>query len=94
MVVVLGEAFGEFVPGELVVGDDSGDDPGLFEHDQVAVDARLGEPVPGLENLRDRDRLSERFQDCHEGASPLGVALIRLPQQGGDLIVEFVIGHG
>ena len=94
MMVVLGQALGEFVPGELVVGDDAGDDAGLFEHDQVAVHARLGETVAGFEDLRDGDGLPDGAEGSHQGTPTLGVALIRPPEEGVDLVVEFVAGHG
>ena len=89
------EVLGELVPGEVVVGDDAGDDAHLFEHDEVPVDARLGEPVTVFEDLRDRDRLADRLQHLDERAATLCVPLVRGAEQGGDLVVEGGVGsHG
>jgi hypothetical protein len=48
MVVVFGEVLGQLVAGELTVGHDAVHQPGLLEHDDVAVDGALRQPAaPG-----------------------------------------------
>ena len=87
--VVMGEMLGEFVAGEIVVGDDSGHYAGCLEHDEVAVCARLRESSVGLEHLRDGHGLAaceERLDEC---PAALGESLVTLPEQVGDLLVEF-----
>ena len=87
--VVMGEMLGEFVASEIIVGDDSGHYAGRLEHDEVAVCARLRESSVGLEHLRDGHGLAaceERLDEC---SPALGESLITLPEQVGDLLVEF-----
>ena len=87
--VVMGEIVGEFVAGEIVVGDDSGHYAGCLEDDEVAVRARLRESSVGLEHLWDCHgpaACEERLDEC---SPALGESLITLPEQVGDLLVEF-----
>ncbi len=55
MMVVSRERFGEFVTGELVVGDDAVHDARLFQHDQVPVHRTLREVALMFEDLGDRE---------------------------------------
>ena len=76
MMVVMGEMLGEFVAGEIVVGDDAGHHAGCLEHDEVAVCARLRESSVGLEHLRDGHGLAaceERLDEC---PAALGESLV------------------
>ena len=86
--VVMGEMLGEFVAGEIVVGDDSGHYAGCLEDDEVAVRARLRESRLASSTWgmvmggRLRGGLDER-------PAALGESLVAPPEQVGDLLVEF-----
>ncbi len=87
VVVVAGEILGQLVAGELVVGDDPTDGPGLFEHDQVPIHRALRQLGLRVEDLVDREgpgRRPERLDD--------GEAVARRPLAGpGDPVAD--LGH-
>ncbi len=87
VVVVPGQILGQLVAGELVVGDDSTDGPGLFEHDQVPVHRALRQLGLRVEDLVDREgpgRRPERLDD--------GETVARRPLAGpGDPVAD--LGH-
>ena len=93
VVVVPGEMFGELVAGEVVAGHDAGDDVGLFESGQVSVDRGLWKRVVGGDDLGDGEGPVAGLQGGNEASATAGVALVGTLEEGGGLIVDFVIGH-
>lgn len=93
VVVVLGELLGEFVAGEVVIGDDSGHGASLFEQRQVAVDARLRERRVGGSNLGDRQGALAMLQRSDEPAPAFGVALLDGSKQLSDFLVDVGSTH-
>ncbi len=91
--MVVGQRFGEFEPGVVVVGDDAGDCPDLFEYRQIAVQARLGQFTVESEDLGDRHRPLSVVQGSHDPSSAGGVSMVARPQQPGDVIVQQIGGH-
>ena len=89
MMVVVGEMLGEFVAGEIVIGDDAGHHPGCLEHDEVAVRTRLRKSSVGLEHLGDGHGLAACEECLDECPAAFGESLVTLPEQVGDLLVEF-----
>ena len=87
--VVMGEMLGEFVAGEIVVGDDSGHYAGCLEDDEVAVRARLRESSVGLEHLGDGHGPAACEERLDERPAALGESLVAPPEQVDDLLVEF-----
>jgi hypothetical protein len=98
VVVVLGEVLGQLVAGEVVAGDDAGHGADFFQYGQVAVDAGLRKSAIGVQNLGDGERTTTSLENSDQPAATAGVSLVGLAEQGGDLVVYFVVdlgcGHG
>lgn len=69
VVVVPGEIFRKLEARVLVVRDDAMHDTGLFEDDEVAIDAALCQSAPSVEDLGDRERASRRSEHVDEGGA-------------------------
>jgi regulator of sirC expression with transglutaminase-like and TPR domain len=85
-----GEVFGELPARELVGADDTVHDARLLEHDEIAVHRALREPVPGFEDLRDRQRARSFGEGGHECVAVGGESLAHTPQPFGDGLAHVV----
>jgi len=72
MVMMLRELLGELVPGVVAVREDAPDDPGLFEHGEVAVRGALREPALLPEDLEDGERPLRTGEHLHEPGAAHG----------------------
>jgi hypothetical protein len=93
VMVMIGEALGEFEPSMIVVGNDPCDGADLFEYGEVAVHARLREAAVDLENLQDRHRTGTAAEHCDNATPPAGVPMIAATQERADIFVQEVGVH-
>lgn len=94
MMVVIGERFGEFEAGVVVVGDDASDRSDLFEDCQVPVHTRLGEIRIELQDVEDRHRAIRRMEGRDDLLATRRVAMVARAEQRCDIVVEEISAHG
>ena len=80
VVMVVGEALGQFVTGMVVVGDDPHHRADLLEDRQVAIHTGLREPVVSHQDLRNRERSVRLVQCLDDLPTARRVAMVSRPQ--------------
>jgi regulator of sirC expression with transglutaminase-like and TPR domain len=92
--MVLGEVLGQLEAGELPVGDDAVDEPGLLEHYEVPVDGALGQaPARGrVEELRNRHRAWRRGERVDDRLAIGRHPLVGAPEPCRHSVVQ-TVGH-
>lgn len=76
VVMGTGDVLGQFETGMVVGGDDSMDDPGLFQNSQVPVGGTLSQDIITIEQLGDGGGGRSRGQKLNDGTTIAGVALV------------------
>lgn len=92
--MVVGQRFGQFESSVIIVGDDAGDRPDLFENGEVAIQARLGQVGIEIEDLGDRHRARSVVQRGHHPSTAGGVPVVTRAEQPGNVIVQEIGAHG
>ena len=92
VMVMTGEVFGELVASK-VAGHEPVHCSRLFENHEVAVHGTLRQPVPGRENLRNRQRPVTRPQDVDDDGACWCEPLLLGMQQAGHCLVKRAVRH-
>ena len=86
--MVLREALGEFVTGEVVARHDARHGTDLLEDREVAVDARLSQGPVGCQDLSDGQRTTTDLEHSDEASTSTGEALVGLTKEGRDFVLD------
>jgi hypothetical protein len=92
MMVVLGEVFGQLVPGELVVCGDPPDEPGRVQVGQVPVGGTAWQVRQALGDVADTHRVARADEQVNDGAPSCGVPLVDQAQAAFSHAVH-VVNH-
>lgn len=86
--MMLREAFGEFVTGEVVARHDASHGTDLLEDCEIAVDARLSQRSIGCQDLSDGQRAATGLEYGDEAPAPAGEALVGLTKEASDFVLD------
>ena len=74
--VVLGEVFGQLIPGEFVVSRDAPDEPSRVQVGQVPVGGTARQARQALGDVADTHRMARAHEQVNDGAPSCGVPLV------------------